>query len=1621
MKKISNGWLLAVLFLSSVLVSAQGVHGRNAEQPPGEGTEASPYLISTLEHLFWITEHGTGYQSINDTMHERWRAHYKQVADINAGATSSNAWFWQQDSTFGGTSKGWLPIGKRITATRQYQVFAFEGVYDGNGFTISNLFTEWVDDERVGLFAEIASQGVVKNLTLQSANIRGDGRVGAIAGHNRGEIVNVDVSGQVSALNTSGRHILDGYFADVGGVVGRNFATGTITQAYSSASVSGDARRMGGLVGFNEGVISFSGATGRVFTFREVRERNRDEARVGGFVGFNRGTILASFATGNVEIDLRMSQVGGFAGRTEGTIRESFATGNVRGRSEVGGFIGSVGRTSGMFIQNNYALGDVLGQVERVGGFIGGADVVDSSGSAEIRSNYSTGLITYFGSDSDRVGGFSGIAFNSELDGRPFSVSRNYWNTESSGQADSPSGQALDEFEMRSASSFRDWNFSSQWTLLDDINVSTYPYLASVPYNAPGGTGPFADLPGLKRKMVLTYDTNLTGNHRVGFAFGGLSDFLLDLGDGSAPIRFTNTTTQTLSASVTPGVHTITLLGNLDHFGQSIPNTPVSGIENLVSVESFGDLRLLSLEGAFRGAVNLETVPETLPSTVTNLRGVFEGASVFDGDIAGWDTSNVTNMSRAFWEASAFNQEIGTWNVSGVTVFSSMFVRASEFNADLSDWDVSNADTFFNMFSDASSFEGQGLSGWQTGKATNMNGMFSLATSFDADLSEWDVSSVTSMDRMFLFAPMFDSDLSKWNVSNVTNMYAMFAEAEAFKGKGLSEWDISAVVRPGAGTGLDDMLTNSGLTRENYDQILLSWSQLAGVPENLSFNASPAQYTAGPFAEARQLLIDEYGWTITDNGPVSFATGTGSAADPYQVTDWLELNQVRQFPAASFRLANDLDASSRGYDLLVKAGETLANSGLGWLPIEDETGVDTAGFTGHFDGQGHSIHGLIARNPDRDRQGLFGWLANGGLIENLGVVNVDIEGDRWVGGLVARSEGVVRNTFATGSLSGNQWIGGLVGRSFGGTIESSFAIATVTGGTEAGGLVGENRSDATISNSFSSGTVSGTNFVGGLVGDHRSTIPITNSYSMAAVEGDRWVGGLAGFVGSGSSIQRSYAAGAVTGVTDVGGLVGESRGTVESSFYDQQTSGQSDTDRGLAKTSDLLQLQSTFEGEGWDFDEVWALTDSSGGFVSYPFLRDFDYEDIATLTGDTAIPGFTEKLFASGAGTVDSPFIIESWSQLNNVRRALGAAFRLEADLTPAQADYTDVASASAQDDRGMTPIGRSGDTPEPFTGQFDGNSHSIQGVVIRRDDSDDVGLFGFIEGALISDLFLLDVDIEGNSRTGGLVGHAVNSTLTANFVSGSVSGADQVGGLAGRVEGTGEVLLSGASVSVIASGSSVGGLIGHQGVLVTQSFSTGEVVGQTAVGGLIGLASNSVNQSFASGSVSGLADLGGLIGVLQAVNSVVENCYATGDVTALGEWARNRSMWAGLSALIDPIQRWAPRKHPSAIATSPARSFMLNLQIRRIAPFWVMWTATVPSMLATCSTRQAPIRPPMPPVQPLRSRRCVCRMRLPRCRERPPGILIPSGRLNTPAAGLPRFPICGQSITMRQLSPFRS
>ena len=261
---------------------------------------------------------------------------------------ASTKWENPTGGTFGGVrvTGGWEPIGDgslvdpsdRIGPQRRYT-----SIFEGNDYTISNLYIDRSSDSEVGLFGVVGSSGKVRNIGVEGGTVVGDYSIGCLAGSNFGAIQGCYSTSDATTPGGSG---------SVGSLVGRNFTSATITACYATGTVvsEGFNANAGGLVGENKGEIRACYATGSV-TGTVVGFTGTVSMRTGGLVGSNyNGTIRASYATGTVN---GIGVIGGLVGLNDlGRIIACYARGNTStSGTDTGGLVGQNGSGT---IRNSY-------------------------------------------------------------------------------------------------------------------------------------------------------------------------------------------------------------------------------------------------------------------------------------------------------------------------------------------------------------------------------------------------------------------------------------------------------------------------------------------------------------------------------------------------------------------------------------------------------------------------------------------------------------------------------------------------------------------------------------------------------------------------------------------------------------------------------------------------------------------------------------------------------------------------------------------------------------------------------------------------------------------------------------------------------------------------------------------------------------------------------------------------------------------------------------------------------------------------------------------------------------------------------------------------------------------
>lgn len=385
----------------------------------------------------------------------------------------------------------------------------------------------------------------------------------------------------------------------------------------------------------------------------------------------------------------------------------------------------------------------------------------------------------------------------------------------------------------------------------------------------------------------------------------------------------------------------------------------------------------------------------------------------------------------------------------------------------------------------------------------------------------------------------------------------------------------------GNSSGNGDIFVNDGVTWSSDKKLTLSAWRNVHINAPINLNGAGGGL-ALEFAQAGDMFSFLPG-TYTVSAPVNLAAGatfSTKAATDGPVINYTVIRDATGLAAITSDLAG-------AYVL----GTDITAPGSSWAPL----GNTANPFMGIFDGLGHKVTGLQHTNAGADIDvGLFGANGVAGLIQNVGVTGVDIAGSQNVGALAGYNNGLIVNSYATGTVQGTGAgsvgrIGGLVGFSMG-PIFGSYANVNVT---------------ATSGNQTGDPLADGRGGIGGLAGVIGGSV--SDSYARGAVTGGTAVGGLVGY--SAGTISNSYSTGAVSGTANVNGLVGQVFDPnaftpfIFGSFWDTDTSGQMSGGGGVSdfvvgRFTSQMKDPTGYTVAGWDTNIAWELRSGQ-----YPLLK----------------------------------------------------------------------------------------------------------------------------------------------------------------------------------------------------------------------------------------------------------------------------------------------------------------------------------------------------------------------------------------------------------------------------------
>lgn len=624
--------------------------------------------------------------------------------------------------------------------------------------------------------------------------------------------------------------------------------------------------------------------------------------------------------------------------------------------------------------------------------------------------------------------------------------------------------------------------------------------------------------------------------------------------------------------------------------------------------------------------------------------------------------------------------------------------------------------------------------------------------------------------------------------------------------------------------------------------------------------------------------------------------GAGTKASPYLISSEKDLaylswtvyyNKKTYNNGTYFKQTADLDIS-----------EYL------WQPIGiyyNRDGVQvTRGFKGNYIGDGYSISGIytpIGNSNAESYQGLFGYVDNSSsIIENVNLVNVDINGNQYVGGIAGRNTAKIYNCSVSGIINGKQYVGGIAG--FGYVFESYNNANILSNGQYIGGIVGQGYAVT----SYNTGEITGKgSYVGGIVG-YASGGVTTNCFNVGNITGDSKLGGVVGYLSS-AVISDCYSISLIVGNSEIGGVVGNVASTSEvvnncyyGGNYDiggingENVAGEAEKKDDLTvenfKSENFYLNNENWGAYTWDFENVWEFNSLKSEYPTFKVVEDKQYW--------TDIYNDFDVYTLLGGGTETNPYLIQnakdltflSWTIYNDkayknkvsTRNSIkyyysNVYFKQTADIDLSGYYWQPIGISNLRDGTTASRL---------FSGNYDGGNFAISGLSTPSGYTNAYsyqGLFGRVgyynttNKIIIKNVTINNSVIYGINNVGALIGYLDYSYSTYCTIKDCINEA-----------------------TVKGYGSYVGGLIGNVSnsksgntLNIEQCINYGCVSGNGYIGGIIGRVSaysyslninlsNCVNWGKISSSYT---YLGGVIGCISERYPTLKmyNCYNSADL----------------------------------------------------------------------------------------------------------------------------------------------
>ena len=477
--------------------------------------------------------------------------------------------------------------------------------------------------------------------------------------------------------------------------------------------------------------------------------------------------------------------------------------------------------------------------------------------------------------------------------------------------------------------------------------------------------------------------------------------------------------------------------------------------------------------------------------------------------------------------------------------------------------------------------------------------------------------------------------------------------------------------------------------------------------------------------------------------------------------------------------------------------------------------------------------------------------------------NVNGQGGTGLGGLVGGTEGAITSCYITGDVTGNATsTGSLVGEAFSSITSCYFAgNYSATGSSNEGAFVG-NQLGGSVSNCYFDNDVSSRFSTDGgamTTAELKEPTGYTGIYSAWGTNdpwdfvSDSWYPRLKyDMDGDGTPTAEEFGPqmlvfaddlgseivpelrvrGDLTGGAFVGTLLPTYLGTpamsrVESSYFES------------VGNDVIAQSGASFDyltENIYTFSAILSINELSVRRrvrvrLSYPDNRDADGDNLIEIRNLNELDAIRYDLNGDGTptGTDDDQsayrtiFGLVAGDNLECARRCRGYELAGSLDFEEAGSyastrndAWVNPANGGTADTPGWPPIG---DADNEFSAVFEGNGYTLSNIYINRSSTDNIGLFGVIDGGNVYNFGLVGGSITGQNQVGALAGQANDATLRLCHASTTVNANRLAGGLVGVAGGAGvggeqvHFVACYATESVITIADVAGGLVGSVGL----------------------------------------------------------------------------------------------------------------------------------------------------------------------------------------------------------------